>query len=262
MGKFIDLTGNKYGKLTVLYRTTNYKKKTMWHCKCECGNECDVDGGSLKNNNTKSCGCLHQQILKQHNIEQSELNKIKLGTKFGKLTVIEDLGIRKATENSKKGRRYYKCKCDCGNITIGTGLQLKSGNKQSCGCLTSIGESKIAKILSQNNIRYITQYHFNDFYGTDGINKSYYRFDFGIIDDNNNLKYLIEFDGRQHFTGPESKWRDCSSLEEIQKNDKKKNEYALKHNIPLIRIPYFIYQNLTINDLKLETSEFLVKEEE
>ena len=38
----------------------------------------------------------------------------------------------------------------------------------------------------------------------------------------------------------------------------KKNEYCKKHNIPLIRIPYTIRNKITINDLKLDTSIYLI----
>lgn len=58
MGKFIDLTGKKFGHLTVLFRAKNKGTATMWHCKCDCGNEVDVSGGHLKDGHTASCGCL------------------------------------------------------------------------------------------------------------------------------------------------------------------------------------------------------------
>lgn len=51
----VDLTGQKFGKLLALYYNIELGK---WHCKCDCGNECDVFSGSLKSGATKSCGCL------------------------------------------------------------------------------------------------------------------------------------------------------------------------------------------------------------
>lgn len=57
LGNFIDETGNVYNRLTVLYQVPN-TNPIKWHCKCECGNECDVLGASLRDGNTKSCGCL------------------------------------------------------------------------------------------------------------------------------------------------------------------------------------------------------------
>lgn len=52
-GRFVDLTGEKFGKLTVVGRG-----KSMWLCQCDCGRQCEVRSDSLKNGNTKSCGCL------------------------------------------------------------------------------------------------------------------------------------------------------------------------------------------------------------
>ena len=62
MGRFIDLTGKQFGRLTVLYDTKRKQgKEHIWHCKCECGNECDIVGVSLRSNRTKSCGCLKKE---------------------------------------------------------------------------------------------------------------------------------------------------------------------------------------------------------
>jgi hypothetical protein len=59
MGKFIDRTGQQFGKLTVLHKAkTNTRKKVLWRCRCTCGNEVSVVAGSLVTGNTKSCGCI------------------------------------------------------------------------------------------------------------------------------------------------------------------------------------------------------------
>lgn len=71
--KKIDLIGKKFGRLTVLYENGRNKyKSVIWHCLCDCGNECDVDAPSLKNNNTKSCGCLISKNAKR----QCDINNI------------------------------------------------------------------------------------------------------------------------------------------------------------------------------------------
>ena len=58
---FIDLTGQKFGKLTVISES-DYKPEgdghTRWNCQCECGNTCIVSGKQLRSGQTKSCGCL------------------------------------------------------------------------------------------------------------------------------------------------------------------------------------------------------------
>lgn len=57
--KRLDLTGLVYGKLTVLYYShSNKDGRTVWHCKCNCGNEKDVSSKDLKRGTIRSCGCL------------------------------------------------------------------------------------------------------------------------------------------------------------------------------------------------------------
>lgn len=63
MGKFIDLTGRKFGRLTVMYLTDEkYKRCSVWHCKCDCSNELNVATNRLTSGNTKSCGCLKRDL--------------------------------------------------------------------------------------------------------------------------------------------------------------------------------------------------------
>lgn len=62
MSKFIDLTGEKFGRLTVIKRKGYSKsKKTQWLCKCDCGNFKIINGSDLKSNKTRSCGCLRKE---------------------------------------------------------------------------------------------------------------------------------------------------------------------------------------------------------
>ena len=59
--KFIDLTGQKFGRLTVIKRAENDKwGQAQWLCECDCGSnkEVIVRGGALKSGGTQSCGCL------------------------------------------------------------------------------------------------------------------------------------------------------------------------------------------------------------
>ena len=99
--KFVDLTGKKFGKLTVLnqeedYIQANGRHRSRWKCICECGNECIVDGDALRTGNTKSCGCLkHRKFAKD-----------LTGQRFGKLTVV---GRSPKYLNQKV---YWHCKCD------------------------------------------------------------------------------------------------------------------------------------------------------
>ena len=58
MPRFIDLTGNRYGKLVVLRRVNTGKPRAWWECQCDCGKTSIVPSDSLQSGNTASCGCL------------------------------------------------------------------------------------------------------------------------------------------------------------------------------------------------------------
>lgn len=63
MGQLIDMTGMRYGRLTVKDRapTPNGETRAYWRCECDCGNQTVVTGKSLRNGGTKSCGCLAEE---------------------------------------------------------------------------------------------------------------------------------------------------------------------------------------------------------
>lgn len=298
VGKAQDLTNSKFGKLTVLYRTESDKKGTHWLCQCDCGNYTVVSASHLVSNHTTSCGCHKKSACLENIVGQrfgkltvlsydrtegkghtywnckcdcgtvksirkdglksgavvscgcyKNENTSKIFTKdltgqvFGKLTVLE----RKGSDNHNKA--LWLCKCECGVEKIVPGNTLLKGESNSCGCLKSKGEWKIAELLSKHNISFEKEY----------VNKQcilpsggYARFDFYVEN-----KYFIEFDGIQHFEAG-SGWNTPEKLAKNQINDKIKNEWCQKNNIPLIRIKYTNYENLSIEDLLLETSQFII----
>ena len=61
----IDLAGQKFGRLAVLYATSKRERKGFWHCQCDCGNEINVTQDNLVYGNYRSCGCLRQEIWKK-----------------------------------------------------------------------------------------------------------------------------------------------------------------------------------------------------
>ena len=242
MAKALELTGKVFHYLTVLNREPNRKGRTYWKCKCKCGKEVIVQGRCLTNGNTKSCGCYKSQ-------RTGEIKRInELGNKYGKLTVVKDGG------SDLKGQRHWICECECGTIVKVFGAQLRSGKTQSCGCLKSKGEEKIAKILSQNNISFEKEKTFDTcrFLETNKLAK----FDFYV-----NNQYLIEYDGDVHFNYNSRGWNTKERLLKAQQRDYFKNEWCLNNKIPLIRIPYTALDTLELKDLLLETSGFIIKEE-
>ena len=118
MGKILDISGQKFGRLTAEYPIKK-NGRIAWHCKCDCGNECDVDGANLRGGKQISCGCAKKE---GHNAKDIT------NQKFGLLTAIEP------TKDRQGGSVVWKCQCDCGNICYVTAGNLRSGHTKSCGC--------------------------------------------------------------------------------------------------------------------------------
>ena len=57
-GNRLDLSGQRYGKLTILSPSDNIGDKTAWLCRCDCGRKTVVQSGRLRSGHTSSCGCL------------------------------------------------------------------------------------------------------------------------------------------------------------------------------------------------------------
>lgn len=133
-------------------------------------------------------------------------------------------------------------------------MELKRGDTLSCGCLkSSFGEQQIEKILKDKKLSYKKEFMFPDLLSE---NKVPLRFDFAIFNENNELSYLIEYDGEQHYLNKTDKiWTD--NLQNRQIRDKIKNQYCLDNNIDLYRIPYWEKNNLTF-DL-ITSNKYLVK---
>ena len=63
MPKLIDLTGQRFGRLTVSKRNGIADGHAAWECSCDCGNQVTVNGRNLRSGATQSCGCLHNELL-------------------------------------------------------------------------------------------------------------------------------------------------------------------------------------------------------
>lgn len=241
MSKIINERGNKYNFLTVVDRAQNDSSgRAQWLCQCDCGEMVIVKGSSLRNGKTKSCGCYQK-------IRTSEAKtKDLVGQIVGNFTVLESI------MGTKNGERHkWRCKCNlCGNknAIISTD-NLK--HQESCGCLIeSKGTRKIKELLEQNNISFIQEKRFADLRFEDTGHQA--RFDFYV-----NNSYIIEYDGRQHYIQGNGVYDNEEKFARTREHDRIKNEYCFQHNIPIIRIPYTELENITIEMLKLETSQYL-----
>ena len=119
---------------------------------------------------------------------------------------------------------------------------LRNGDKQSCGCLVSKGEAKIQKLLNKNKISYEYQKIFSDCIYPE--TKHHPVFDFFVEG-----RYLIEFDGEQHFMEQGTGYYTPERLKRIKEADKFKNEWCKEKGIPLIRIKYTQLKDLTFEDI-------------
>lgn len=227
------LIGKRFGKLVVESRTNERQNgSVVWKCKCDCGNYKNVPTHSLQNNHTQSCGCLIREVQSIDITNQ----------RFGKLVALYPCDYK------KNSSIIWHCKCDCGNECDVEGYNLRAGLTKSCGCITSsIGETNIQIILQENNIEYKKEYTVKEIGNL--------RFDFALLE-NEKIVRLIEFDGIQHFTSRTGVWNDTENdLQKRQERDNRKNKWAIDNNIPLIRIPYWERDNITLEMILGSTYE-------
>lgn len=165
----------------------------------------------------------------------------------GNIEILEDNFISRKTK--------MKTKCNtCGHeweTTPDTLLRAKYGcpkcakRKQLLNINRGLskGELEIKKILDENNIMYLQQFCF---YNLKSINNNLLFFDFAIIK-NDELLGLIEFDGKQHYEKPN--FYTEKEFNDLQSNDRIKDNFCKENSIPLIRIKYLKLGKITIEDL-------------
>lgn len=97
--------GERYGRLTLLnFKNVNLKsnkKAIKWHCKCDCGNECNVLEFDLINGSTQSCGCLRKERISEAN---KRYNIFDLSGEYG---IGYTRNIDKTDENHKRNYFYF-----------------------------------------------------------------------------------------------------------------------------------------------------------
>lgn len=121
MGKLIDLTGKRFGKLTVESRApSGADNSARWNCKCDCGNVCVVSGRSLRKSKVTDCGC---ETVRFHDLT---------GQRFGHLTAEVKM------PPTGDGKTRWQCRCDCGTICTVLSYDLRTGKKTDCGCITKV----------------------------------------------------------------------------------------------------------------------------
>lgn len=118
-----DLTGEKFGKLTVLEKTEGRSQGyILWRCRCACGREILVSTKKLVQGNIRDCGCVPREDARRGRLAEDLTGQV-----FGALTVLYQA-------ESRKGRTRWVCRCQCGRETTVNAHELKAGKTKSCGC--------------------------------------------------------------------------------------------------------------------------------
>lgn len=127
--KFVDLTGQRFGYLTVIRRAENHVSAggnsfVAWECRCDCGNIIVVTGSHLSTDHNRSCG----------KCGKFDRTVDFTGQKIGRLTVVEKSDEWYTYPNGDRDFKWI-CKCDCGNTVVVRGNNLRRRDfNQSCGC--------------------------------------------------------------------------------------------------------------------------------
>lgn len=119
--KPIDLSGQTFGSLTVSSESVLYKRDMKWRCRCNCGAEVWVTASGLRSGRTHRCVECRREEHRQTSPGKAKLE----GQKFGQLTV-------RGLLESREGRGYWVCVCECGNERIANTSDLRKGRIYRC----------------------------------------------------------------------------------------------------------------------------------
>ena len=103
MSRAVDITGQKFGRLTVLSFDSVKKHQSMWKCKCDCGNETIVSASHLKSGHTKSCGCLMRETsaINMRNVS------FKTGCSLERLYAVWSEMMLRCNKPTNKAYKHY-----------------------------------------------------------------------------------------------------------------------------------------------------------
>ena len=249
---------SKSGFLTVKDRASSEGRAAQVICQCVCGAYIKTKLNNIRNGHTQSCGCKAKEERQERGRTVGSLEK--KGKDYTKIKNPFYTFNKQLKEKNSEGF-YWDIICNrCGQHYKEVPSQLISEKRRRgnnpCPCWKnqSKGILKIIDLLNNNNINFIQEYTFEDCLSPKG-NKM--KFDFYLPEE----KYLIEYDGEQHFIPSNFGSKEQTGKERLlkqQEYDNIKNQWCKNNNIILIRIPYTQYNILSIEDLKKETSKFKI----
>lgn len=143
--KYIDLTGKIFGALKVIeYVGNNKRGGSVWKCECKCGVVKNIDGVSLREHRTNSCGCLryiNSNILAEN--ARVTLNNYNFqGTNITRLTA-------KKSKNNTSGHKgiWFNKKIGKWQSSI-----MLSGKSYHLGCYSNIDDAVSARMLAEQKL--------------------------------------------------------------------------------------------------------------
>lgn len=245
--KWQEMIGQTFGDMTVIRRAT--AEETLWHghetplwVKCiKCDHEWSARKGDIEKR--KACPFCTVKVGRGHIHDVS-------GQVFGYLTAIAYDPEGTKLDNN---RTHWLCQCQCGNI-ISVRLAHLLGQHHSltisCGCATrSSGEINLQNALENLKLDYNIEVIVPECH-------KYSPFDIEVIDKTGKRICFFECDGEQHFKYIPRFHDDQTDFYHRQEIDQIKNEWCIKNNVPLFRIPYTDYGLINIEYLFSRFPEF------
>ena len=141
MAEKMDLTGQKFGRLTVLYEAESYRDSTnhlrrKWHCRCDCGVEKDIPQHSLLHGHTLSCGCYGIEARRQGKYANRSKNDFYIISDY--CAVVDNSGNEfyiDIEDMDKVAERYWYVRKSDGYV-----YSHNVGSKESCDSKISLHE--------------------------------------------------------------------------------------------------------------------------
>lgn len=263
--KYESIVLNKYRKYIGNIRGTdkivgvNYYKDNDANNRCKFSLECMICHTKrevstlafLDTSSYKKCNCMPKtREVKDH---MKKYRETLINKKFGLLTV------RNFVDGTTLQNIVAICECECGNDHFMTRLgNIVSGDTRTCGCKTKSGAVKlIENTLKSLNVDFTEEQQMKDLLSDKGRRL---KFDFFIKDKRGIGIAVIEYDGPHHQKpfnyGHWNSDRDLeAAFEQIQKNDRLKDEYVKAHGCKMLRIKY--KKDATDEDIEQQVKRFI-----
>jgi hypothetical protein len=140
--KAIDITGQRFGRLTAIRAHSTNGLGTRWLFRCDCGVEVITE--AKKRNRLNSCGCLRREKAAEIGRGNSARIADMAGKTFGYLTAV------RYVETGPRGA-IWQFRCVCGTSLVGVAKDIRYGGRRSCGCMAQSQHSRRELRLAQQS---------------------------------------------------------------------------------------------------------------